>query len=274
MSYLRYVITSRTAEPTTASPTTAPVFHWIDERLPVVDGAHGVLRAFTTREGGVSEYAWEGMNLGGSAGDRPEHVRRNRASVAAALGVEDDHLLFMDQCHGSSVVAVDGPWVGAAPPADGIVTRRSDLALAVLVADCVPVLLADTAAGVVGAVHAGRPGMMNGIVAEAVSAMRDLGAQQISAAVGPSVCGRCFEVPAEMRAAAAAVSPVSATVSWTGTPAIDVAAGVVDQLTDAGVEVTWVAGCAREDPRLYSYRRDGVTGRFAGVVRLLPGRVS
>jgi len=244
MSYLRYVITSRTAEPTTASPTTAPVFHWIDERLPVVDGAHGVLRAFTTREGGVSEYAWEGMNLGGSAGDRPEHVRRNRASVAAALGVEDDHLLFMDQCHGSSVVAVDGPWVGAAPPADGIVTRRSDLALAVLVADCVPVLLADTAAGVVGAVH------------------------------GPSVCGRCYEVPAEMRAAAAAVSPVSATVSWTGTPAIDVAAGVVDQFTDAGVEVTWVAGCAREDPRLYSYRRDGVTGRFAGVVRLLPGRVS
>ena len=63
---------------------------------------------------------------------------------------------------------------------------------------------------------------------------------------------------------------VSATLSWTGTPAIDVAAGVVDQLTEAGVRVTWVPGCSREDPDLYSYRRDGVTGRFAGVVRLLP----
>ncbi len=263
------MITSRAAE-----PTAAPGFHWTDERLPSVDGAHGLLRAFTTRDGGVSESSWEGLNLGGNTGDHPQHVRRNRASVATALGVGDDHLLFMEQCHGSTVVAVEGPWVGDAPRADGLVSRSTDLALAVLVADCVPVLLADTAAGVVGAVHAGRPGMTNGIVTEAISAMHDLGARSISAAVGPSVCGRCYEVPAEMRALAAAVSPVSATVSWTGTPAIDVAAGVVDQLTEAGLEVTWVPGCAREDPRLYSYRRDGVTGRFAGVVRLTPRRAS
>ena len=269
VSYLQYVITSRTT-----GPTTAPVFHWIDEHLPDTDSAHAVLLAFTTNEGGVSESAWEGMNLGGNTGDHPDHVRRNRSAVAAAFGVEHDHLLFMDQCHGSTVVAVDGPWVGDAPRADGIVTRATDLALAVLVADCVPVLLVDPAAGVVGAVHAGRPGMTGGVVAEAVSAMRDLGAKKISAAVGPSVCGRCYEVPPVMRAAAAAVSPVSATVSWTGTPAIDVAGGVVDQLTDAGVAVTWVPGCTREDPRLYSYRRDGVTGRFAGVVRLLSGRTA
>ena len=96
--------------------------------------------------------------------------------------------------------------------------------------------------------------------------MRDLGAGEIDAVVGPSVCGRCYEVPAEMRDAAAAVQPVSATVSWTGTPAIDVAAGVVAQLRDAGVEVRWVPGLRARARRPYSYRRDGPTGRFAGVV--------
>ena len=84
--------------------------------------------------------------------------------------------------------------------------------------------------------------------------------------VGPSVCGRCYEVPDEMRATAAHVQPVSATVSGTGTAAIDVAAGVVAQLRDGGVEVRWVPGCTRERDDLYSYRRDGPTGRFAGIV--------
>ncbi|HSO65652.1 MAG TPA: laccase domain-containing protein, partial [Ornithinibacter sp.] len=96
--------------------------------------------------------------------------------------------------------------------------------------------------------------------------MRDLGADTIDAVVGPSVCGRCYEVPAALRDTAAAVQPVSATVSWTGTPAVDVAAGVVAQLRDGGVAVRWLPGGAREREDLYSYRRDGATGRFAGVV--------
>jgi polyphenol oxidase len=88
----------------------------------------------------------------------------------------------------------------------------------------------------------------------------------VDAVVGPSVCGRCYEVPADMRDVAARVEPVSATVSWSGTPAIDVAAGVVAQLRAHGVEVRWVPVCTRERDDLYSYRRDGRTGRFAGVV--------
>ena len=113
--------------------------------------------------------------------------------------------------------------------------------------------------------------MTAGVVPATVARMRELGATTISAAVGPSVCGRCYEVPAQMRAAAAAISPVSATVTWQGTPAIDVAAGVVDQLSREGVEVTWVPGCTRESDDLYSYRRDQRTGRFAGVVVLRKG---
>lgn len=230
----------------------------------------GVRTGFTTRAGGVSRAPWAGLNLGGGVGDDPAAVRENRARVARAVDVPLERLLFMPQCHGTDVVVVDGPWGGDPPPCDALVTTRTDLALAALVADCTPVLLHDVAAGVVGAVHAGRPGMTAGVVAVAVSAMRDLGATHLTAVVGPSICGRCYEVPAAMRAEAARRSPVSSTLSWVGTPAVDVAAGVVDQLVAADVAVSWVPGCSREDPLLYSYRRDTITGRYAGVIRLLP----
>lgn len=226
-------------------------------------------RGFTQRLGGVSEGAYAGLNLGARVGDSPGHVTENRARLATSLGIDPGRLLFMDQCHGSDVAVAEGPWADGVPPAaDALVTAVPGLALCVLVADCSPVLLADRERGVVAAVHAGRPGMVAGVVPAAVEAMRDIGAQDIEAVVGPSVCGRCYEVPIEMREAAAAVSRESRTVSWTGTPAIDVAAGVVAQLRDEKVSVTWVSGCTREDERLFSYRRDGQTGRTAGVVLL------
>jgi YfiH family protein len=236
------------------------VFYWRARTGPVQ-------WAFTDREGGVSAGAFGSLNLGGHVGDDSGAVEENRARVARSVGVQRDHLLFMQQCHGNDVVVVDGTWGSdGPPPADGVVTATPGLALAVLVADCTPVLLADPAAGVIGAVHAGRPGMVSRIVETAVRQMRDLGARDISAVVGPSVCGRCYEVPQEMRAAAADVTPESAARSWSGTPAIDVATGVVAQLVANDVVVQWVPGCAREDERLFSYRRDGRTGRFAGVV--------
>jgi YfiH family protein len=238
------------------------VFYWREVLGPVTWG-------FTDRDGGVSGGRFGSLNLGGAVGDDPAAVESNRQTVARSLGVQRDRLLFMAQCHGHEVLHATGSWGSDGPPAvDGVVTTEPGLALAALVADCTPVLLADPDQGVVGAVHAGRPGMTLGIVGVAVERMRDLGARRIRAVVGPSVCGRCYEVPHAMRADAAAVSPESATVSWTGTPAIDVAAGVVAQLVAAGVSVHWVPGCAREDQRLFSYRRDGSTGRFAGVVVL------
>jgi YfiH family protein len=238
------------------------VFYWREQLGPVTWG-------FTDREGGVSAAPFDSLNLGGAVGDDPEAVESNRRAVASSFGVQRDRLLFMAQCHGREVLRASGPWGADGPPAvDGLVTTEPALALAALVADCTPVLLADPSRGVIGAVHAGRPGMTLGVVGVAVEQLRDLGARDLHAVVGPSVCGRCYEVPAAMRADAAAVSPESATVSWTGTPAIDVAAGVVAQLVAAGVSVHWVAGCAREDRRLFSYRRDGLSGRFAGVVVL------
>ncbi|EFL14659.1 LOW QUALITY PROTEIN: conserved hypothetical protein, partial [Streptomyces sp. C] len=159
----------------------------------------------------------------------------------------------------------------AIPSVDAVVTARRGLALAVLTADCTPVLLADPVAGVAGAAHAGRPGLVAGVVPAAVEAMTALGADpaRIVARTGPAVCGRCYEVPAEMREAVAEVVPAAwAETSW-GTPAVDVVAGVHAQLAEAGVAHAHRSPvCTLESRDHFSYRRDRVTGRLAGYVWL------
>ncbi|HWC20899.1 MAG TPA: peptidoglycan editing factor PgeF [Flexivirga sp.] len=220
---------------------------------------------FTDTAGGVSPAGpIASLNLGGNVGDDPSNVVRNRGAVAAAVDVSPEDLVFMRQTHSDRVVSLEDGHRD--PEGDGIVTSSSGVALAVLVADCTPVLLADPAAGVIGAVHAGRPGMMARIVDRALDRMSEHGATNPVAIIGPSVCGRCYEVPLELREEAAAITPESRTVSWTGTPAIDVAGGVVAQLHARGVDTTWVPGCTRESDRLFSHRRDHRSGRFAGVI--------
>lgn len=236
------------------------VFFWreVDETVD---------RSFTDRGTGNSTGPYAGLNLGGKVGDDPTTVEVNRQALAAAIGVDRDRLLFMQQCHGAEVAVVEGPHAGGmVPEVDALVTTTPGLALATLVADCTPVLLWGSRSDVIAAVHSGRPGLLAGIVPATVAAMRDLGAVQIRAVVGPSVCGRCYEVPEQMSHDAARVAPSSRARSWTGTPAIDIASGVVEQLVCAGAKVGWVAGCTRETSALYSYRRDGRTGRSAGVI--------
>ncbi|MFD6248038.1 peptidoglycan editing factor PgeF [Streptomyces roseolus] len=234
------------------------------------NGAHF---AFTDRWGGVSAVPYEELNLGGAVGDDPEAVRTNRARAAAGLGLDPGLVVWMNQVHGADVAVVDGPWEHgeAVPAVDAIVTTRRGLGLAVLTADCVPVLLADPVAGVAAAAHAGRPGMIAGVVPAAVAAMERLGAEpgRITARTGPAVCGRCYEVPEAMRAEVAAVEPDAyAETSW-GTPAVDVAAGVRAQLARLGVTDVEDAGvCTLESGDHYSYRRDRITGRLAGYVWL------
>ncbi|WP_405981089.1 peptidoglycan editing factor PgeF [Streptomyces sp. NBC_00158] len=234
------------------------------------NGAHF---AFTDRWGGVSAVPYEELNLGGAVGDDAAAVRANRAIAAQAMGIEPDLVVWMNQVHGRDVAVVDGPWAAGAdvPSVDAVVTARRGLALAVLTADCTPVLLADPVAGVAGAAHAGRPGLVAGVVPAAVEAMTALGADpaRIVARTGPAVCGRCYEVPAEMREAVAEVVPAAwAETSW-GTPAVDVVAGVHAQLAEAGVAHAHRSPvCTLESRDHFSYRRDRVTGRLAGYVWL------
>ncbi|WP_096239805.1 peptidoglycan editing factor PgeF [Streptomyces olivochromogenes] len=234
-----------------------------------MSGAHF---AFTDRWGGVSAVPYEELNLGGAVGDDPDAVRTNRELAAKSLGLDPALVVWMNQVHGPDVAVVEGPWLSAEiSSVDAIVTARRGLALAVLTADCTPVLLADPVAGIAAAAHAGRPGMVAGVVPAAVRAMVELGAEpeRIVARTGPAVCGRCYEVPDEMRAEVAAIEPAAyAETSW-GTPAVDVTAGVHAQLERLGVcDRAQSPVCTLESDDHFSYRRDRTTGRLAGYVWL------
>ncbi|GAA4023413.1 peptidoglycan editing factor PgeF [Streptomyces sp. NBC_01352] len=235
-----------------------------------VSGAHF---AFTDRWGGVGAAPYEELNLGGAVGDDPEVVGTNRELAAKSLGLDPAQVVWMNQVHGADVAVVDGPWGSASeiPSVDAVVTARRGLALAVLTADCTPVLLADPVAGIAAAAHAGRPGMIAGVVPAAVRAMAELGAEpsRIVARTGPAVCGRCYEVPDAMRAEVAAVEPAAhAETSW-GTPAVDVTAGVHAQLERLGVRDREQSPvCTLESGDHFSYRRERTTGRLAGYVWL------
>jgi len=228
-------------------------------------------RVVTDRRGGRSSAPYDSFNLGDHVGDRPDDVAANRARLAAELGVAPARLVWMNQVHGNGVAVVDEPPAAPLPDTDALVTSTPGLVLVVLVADCVPVLLADAEAGVVAAVHAGREGVRRGVVPQALAAMRRLGARPgaITALLGPAVCGGCYEVPAAMRAEVAAVAPAAAARSRRGTPALDLRAGLAEVLRDAGVgQVVHDPRCTVEDRLLFSHRRDGVTGRQAGAVWL------
>ena len=231
--------------------------------------------AFTDRHGGVSQGPWQSLNLGTSNGDDPERVAHNHEIVADEFGLPPERMARMSQVHGDRVCVLSRR-PEQIPVADGLVTAIPDLGLLVRAADCVPVVLADPEAGVVGVAHAGRPGLVVGVVASTVAALRATGARDLVAWLGPRVCGRCYEVPEQMRSDVADAIPAAwATTSW-GTPAVDVGAGVASQLRALDVEVLdpmaadtrW---CTRESADLFSYRRQGRrSGRLGGLVRIRP----
>ena len=228
-------------------------------------------RVVTDRRGGRSVAPYDTFNLGDHVGDDPAAVAANRARVAAELKVAADRLVWMSQVHGTGVAVVDAPRPGPVPDVDAVVTATPGLVLCVLVADCVPVLLADPVAGVVAAVHAGREGVRKGVVPAALAAMVGLGARpaDVTALLGPAVCGACYEVPAAMQAEVARVVPGAAVRTRQGTPGLDLRAGLAEQLGRAGVgQVVHDPRCTLEDRHLFSHRRDGVTGRQAGLVWL------
>jgi YfiH family protein len=247
-------------------------------RLPRLDNpwqpaelAAGVLIMVTGRRGGVSLAPYDTLNMSRSVGDQPPAVAANRRLVADACGLAPQQLSWMHQVHGSAVSRAGAAPAQEPPEADAMITDVPARALVVLVADCAPVLLADPEARIVGVAHAGREGMAAGVVTEAVTAMTAAGADpaRVHAVIGPHICGGCYEVPAQMRDRVARQVPEAACVTRAGTPGIDIGAGIEAQLARTGVR-TVIADprCTAETPELYSYRRDGRTGRFAGLIWL------
>ncbi|MFJ6536917.1 polyphenol oxidase family protein [Paenarthrobacter sp. NPDC091711] len=253
------------------------MFWWRNEVRP------GVSVAFTDTGAG---------NLALHVQDDPLEVMARRARLEQAVGLGGDEgsrqFQYMDQVHGNHVEFVEAH--GPGPTADALVSAapapsvaseplatsprpafsgRSAQPLAVMVADCVPVLLVGTGSGnspVLAAAHAGRPGVASAVVPATVAEMRRRGAVDISAWLGPSICGSCYEVPEQLRAEVAAKYPETwSSTSW-GTPALDLPAGVRAQLAALDVPVEYSGDCTLENDSLFSYRRDSLTGRFAGLV--------
>ncbi|WP_276907431.1 peptidoglycan editing factor PgeF [Corynebacterium riegelii] len=230
-----------------------------------------VRMVFTAKAGGVSSSPYDSFNLGDHVGDASEDVASNRQRLADVLGLAPEQFVWMEQLHTNTVTVVDGPQSEPVEATDAVVTTQPGLALCVLVADCVPVLLSDHNAGVIAAAHAGRLGARNGIVKKTVEKMVELGANpaNIQVLLGPAAAGASYEVPLEMARDVESRLPGSMTKTSKGTTGLDIRAGLVRQLLSLGV--THVDADPRDtvtDTDFFSYRREGTTGRQAGVIWL------
>lgn len=229
--------------------------------LGKLDGA-GIAHGFFTREGGVSEGLYAGLNVGLGSHDAPERVRENRARVAGWFGEDLDHLATLYQVHSPYVIVVDGPVSGERPKADGQVTATPGIVLGVLTADCGPVLFTDPQARVIGAAHAGWKGALGGVLESTIDAMVSLGARRdrIVACLGPSISHRNYEVGAEFVERFVSVNDSYATYfrpsDRDGHAMFDLPGLTIKRLTEAGVAAENLDICTYADEeRFFSYRR-------------------
>jgi hypothetical protein len=229
----------------------------------------GIRHAFFTRSGGVSEGVYASLNGGVGSSDSPDKIAENRARMSAALGVHADRLLTAYQIHSPDVVVAKDPWAhNDRPRADAIVTQVPRLAIGVSTADCGPLLLADSEAGIVGAAHAGWRGALSGIVEATVAAMERLGAARtrIVAALGPSIRQPSYEVGAEFIDRFIAADAGNAryfTPSARDRHAMFDLSGYISQRVEqAGIlQFEDLGLCTYQEPeRFYSYRRSTHTG--------------
>ena len=200
---------------------------------------------------------YESLNLAFHVGDDPAVVGSNRKIIGAAQ--------FMNQVHGDEIQVIDSI-SDEIPTCDGLITTTQNLALAVMVADCIPLLLISKE--VVGAIHVGRAGLINRIALKAVQQMRSLGAIELHAVLGPSICGSCYEVPFQMQQDVIAEHPRAFATTRKGTPGLDLSKALIAELVAAGVSYEASTICTYEDELYFSHRRQNPTGRFAGVVSL------
>lgn len=234
------------------------------EILDVVFESERVIVGFTTRFGGVSEGAYEGLNLGDHVGDLPANVAKNREILAEQIGVAPSNLKFMRQIH-SNRVEILRDLEDELPPCDGVITALRGVTLCVLVADCSPVLIADESRGVVAAVHAGRAGVTGKICTNAVRLMKsELGceASDLRVFVGANIKARNYEV-GEL--------DLAEFNRYKNGSKFDMEAALRDEFAQLGVErVEFDPRCTFETRELFSYRREGVTGRFCGFIMNKP----
>lgn len=217
---------------------------------------------FTDRAGGVSSGKFASLNLGDHVSDLPDAVASNRKSIADKFGQTQ----YMNQVHGNRVAIIEEV-TEEIPTADALVTGIPGITLAVMVADCIPLLL--TSKNAVAAVHVGRKGLVNRVSEKAIEVMREISDSEISATIGPAICGTCYEVSQEIYNEVTQSHPDSAARTKANTTSLDLVKALIVDLSALGIEeIDNQSRCTQENASLFSYRRDGVTGRQAGLVWL------
>jgi YfiH family protein len=230
---------------------------------PLLSAIPGLRHGFFSREGGVSEGIYAGLNGGIGSNDNPAHVAENRRRMAAEMHVPPEHLLTAFQLHSPDVAVASSPWDAATrPKADAIVTRAQGLAIGITAADCGPVLLADPKARVIGAAHAGWKGALTGIIEATVATMEKLGAERanIVAAIGPLIRQPSYEVGSEFVERFLEADAENAVhflpAAREGHAMFDLAAFIRKRLENAGVLLIDDSGIdTYADERFFSYRR-------------------
>ncbi|KUF09416.1 peptidoglycan editing factor PgeF [Pseudoponticoccus marisrubri] len=234
---------------------------------------------FFTRRGGASSGIFAGLNCGAGSSDQSEIVAINRGRVAEAMQVTPRELVTVNQVHSAEVVTVTGPLHDPRPRVDALATATPGLALAVLTADCQPVLFADAEAGVIGAAHAGWRGARDGVLEATIEAMVALGArtERIRAVIGPTISQAAYEVGPEFFEDFLMEDPVNARFFIGGEGdrlLFDLPAYGLHRLRQAGVEAEWTRHCTYSDAaRFYSYRRathakEADYGRLISTIRI------
>jgi len=216
---------------------------------------------FTDRLGGHSQGDFSSLNLALHFGDDSATVLENRELIDKTYGLTT----YMNQVHGNNVEVIS-QHTDASPTCDALVTTIPGITLAVLTADCIPLLLSSES--VVAAVHVGRKGLVNRVAIKTVEKMYELGATSITAQLGPSICGTCYEVDDKTFDDVLISHPLATSRSPQNTPALDLARALVGDLKNLSIECTVDSRCTLEDSNLFSYRRSHRTGRQAGLIRL------
>lgn len=217
---------------------------------------------FTDRHGGVSTGNFASLNLGDHVSDSPVAVAANRKSISDRFGATQ----YMNQVHGNRVAVIEEV-TDEIPTADALITGIPGIALAVMIADCIPLIL--TSKHAVAAVHVGRKGLVNRVTENALAIMREISDQEISATIGPAICGKCYEVSEEIFEEVVKSHPAAASQTHSGTPALDLISGLLSDLKDLGItRIDNQTRCTFESEDLFSYRKNQMTGRQAGLVWL------
>ena len=217
--------------------------------------------SFTKRTGGVSHGAFASLNLGTHVGDNIADVVKNRGIVAERFGPTQ----YMNQVHGDRIALIEEV-TDEVPTADALVTGIPGISLAVMVADCIPLLLQSKES--VAAVHVGRKGLVNDITQKSLEIMREMGATEITAIIGPAICGTCYEVSEDVYREVTTLHPLAGSRTSSGTLALDLPAALRAVLGEEGIPIIEEFTCTVESSEHFSYRRDGVTGRQAGIISL------